>query len=242
MFVESNAKGAVAELEIELAATKLGVPVLKPVAEHGRYDLGLEIGGRLLRVQCKWGRLDRGKALVIVQVGGSRSTPGGYVRGVYRKGEIDLVAVYAGDIDRCYLLPMSVVEGRYEVRLRLRPAANGQRAAINLASDYEFDGAVAQLARAPEWHSGGRGFESPQLHSPPRDSRAVVVGANEFRNRFGWYMERAAAGEEFHVERHGRPFVRLTGAAPQLRLEGAPSPIARGLFVGRYGADKAAAA
>jgi len=65
----------------------------------------------------------------------------------------------------------------------------------------------------------------------------VVVGANEFRNRFGWYMERAAAGEEFHVERRGRPFVRLTGAAPQLRLEGLP----RGLFVGRYATDKVAA-
>jgi len=65
----------------------------------------------------------------------------------------------------------------------------------------------------------------------------VVVGANEFRNRFGWYMERAAAGEEFHVERRGRPFVRLTGAAPQLRLEGVP----RGLFVGRYSAEKVAA-
>jgi prevent-host-death family protein len=46
----------------------------------------------------------------------------------------------------------------------------------------------------------------------------VVVGANEFRNRFGWYMERAAAGEEFHVERRGRPYVRLTGASRQLAL------------------------
>jgi antitoxin (DNA-binding transcriptional repressor) of toxin-antitoxin stability system len=50
-------------------------------------------------------------------------------------------------------------------------------------------------------------------------------------------MERAAAGEEFHVERRGRPFVRLTGAAPQLRLEGVP----RRLFVGRYAADEVAA-
>jgi prevent-host-death family protein len=62
-----------------------------------------------------------------------------------------------------------------------------------------------------------------------------VVGANEFRNRFGWYMERAAAGEEFHVERRGRPYVRLTGAAPQLRLP------ERGLFVGRYAVSRAAA-
>ena len=232
-----NVKGAVAELEIELAATRLGVPVLKPVAEHGRYDLGFEISSRLLRVQCKWGRVDRDQTIIIVQVGGSRSTPGGYVRTVYRHDEIDLVAVYAGEIDRCYLLPMTVVEGRSEVRLRLRPPANGQRAFVNLASDFEFAGAVAQLARARDWQSRGRGFESPQLHSPIQAARPVVVGANEVRNRFGWYMERAAAGEEFHVERRGRPFVRLTGAAPQLRLEGVP----RGLFVGRYGTEKVAA-
>ena len=234
MFVESpNVKGAVAELEIELAATRLGIPILKPVAEHGRFDLGFEIGDGIYRVQCKWGRVDREQGLVIVRVGGNRTTPGGYVKTVYRRGEIDLVAVYAGAIDRCYLLPMRVVEGRHQVQLRLRPPANGQRAFVNLASDFEFDGAVAQLARASGWQPEGRGFESLQLHSHNRRSGPVVVGANEFRNRFGWYMERAAAGEEFHVERRGRPYVRLTGAAPQLRLP------ERGLFVGRYGAAAA---
>jgi prevent-host-death family protein len=35
------------------------------------------------------------------------------------------------------------------------------------------------------------------------------VGAHEFRNRFGWYMERAAAGEQICVSRRGRPCVRL---------------------------------
>jgi prevent-host-death family protein len=33
-------------------------------------------------------------------------------------------------------------------------------------------------------------------------------------------MERAAAGETIRVTRHGRPFVQLTGLAPQLRLVG----------------------
>jgi antitoxin (DNA-binding transcriptional repressor) of toxin-antitoxin stability system len=32
-------------------------------------------------------------------------------------------------------------------------------------------------------------------------------------------MERAAAGEEFQVERRGRPYVRLTAASPQLCLD-----------------------
>jgi hypothetical protein len=42
----------------------------------------------------------------------------------------------------------------------------------------------------------------------PDSYAPAEVGAHEFRNRFGWYMERAAAGEEIRVSR-GRPYVRL---------------------------------
>ena len=62
------------------------------------------------------------------------------------------------------------------------------------------------------------GGSSPPAPLSAPDPGALSVGANEFRNRFGWYMERAAAGEEFHVERRGRPYVRLTGASRQLAL------------------------
>jgi prevent-host-death family protein len=37
----------------------------------------------------------------------------------------------------------------------------------------------------------------------------VSVGAHEFRNRFGYYLERAAGGAEIAVSRHGRPYARL---------------------------------
>ena len=45
-----------------------------------------------------------------------------------------------------------------------------------------------------------------------------MVGAHEFRNRFGWYMERAAAGEEILVTRRGKPKLRLSAFAPALNL------------------------
>jgi prevent-host-death family protein len=45
----------------------------------------------------------------------------------------------------------------------------------------------------------------------------VTVGAHEYRNHFGWYMERAAAGETFLITRRGKPYARLT--APQDQLE-----------------------
>jgi antitoxin (DNA-binding transcriptional repressor) of toxin-antitoxin stability system len=237
MFVQSpNIKGAVAELAIELAATKLGIPVLKPVAEHGRYDMGFEIGPHILRVQCKWGNLDPDAGVIKVNLTSTWYGPQKFVRRNYTEDEIDLLAVYCGGNDTCYLLPSTLVADRRAIYLRIAPARNGQRAFINLASDFEFSGAIAQLEERYRGTVEVAG-SSPASSTPP-PSTGVVIGAEELRNRLGWYMERAAAGEEFHVQRRGRAYVRLTGAAPQLRLQGAMSP---GAFFGRYAADAAAA-
>jgi hypothetical protein len=46
-----NIKAATSEQGIVLAATKLGVPVLRRVAEPGRCDLALDVTGRLWRAQ-----------------------------------------------------------------------------------------------------------------------------------------------------------------------------------------------
>jgi prevent-host-death family protein len=53
------------------------------------------------------------------------------------------------------------------------------------------------------------------------------VGAHEFRNLFGWYAERAAAGEEFLITRRGKPYVRLAAAHPQLAIGGSHQPTAQ---------------
>ena len=69
MFVlTSNRKGAIAETKIAAAATELGIPVLRPIVEHGRYDLAFEVGDRILRVQCKWGALDEAQAVIKVNL------------------------------------------------------------------------------------------------------------------------------------------------------------------------------
>jgi hypothetical protein len=50
--LSSNQKGGIAETKITAAATELGVSVLRPVVEHGRYDLAFEVGDRILRVSA----------------------------------------------------------------------------------------------------------------------------------------------------------------------------------------------
>jgi hypothetical protein len=212
VLANPNVKGNVAELELELAAARAGIPTFKPVGEHGRTDLVLEIDAQLWRVQCKWGRLDRDGSVIVVGVESNRCTPDGYVRTKYARGEVDLLGVYCGEVDCCYLLPQSLFVGKRALQLRLEPPKNGQRSCINLAEDYEFDGAVAQLARAPAWHAGGRGFESPQLHSNP----PVAIGSDEFRNRLGYYLDLAAEGQELNITRWGKRFLRVTLWQPQL--------------------------
>ena len=219
MFVahNPNVKGNIAEAAIALAAAKHELVVYKPIGEHGRSDLVLEVSQRLFRVQCKWGRLSSDGTVVIVQVQSNRLTPAGYVRTSYGAHEVELVAAYCGELDRCYLLPQSLFVDKREVRLRLCDAKNGQRSCINLAEQYEFDGAVAQLARAPAWHAGGQGFESPQLHLEP----AMSIGSDEFRNKLGYYLDLAASGQELTITRWGKRFLRVTLLNPPLPVAAA---------------------
>lgn len=207
-----NHKGNAAELAIAAEAALLGLEVYTPLTEHGRSDLVLGIAGKLYRVQCKWGA--RVGEKVQVRLGTSRYSPTrGYVVKTYDRSEIDLVAVYCGDLKTSYILPPEVFEGRSTIWLRTGPAKNGQRAALNWAADYEFSGAVAQLAERFAGSEEARG--SNPLSSTPQEEAAPAaerVGAHQFRNHFGHYMEQAARGTEVLVSKRGRPFVRMLGA------------------------------
>ncbi len=207
-----NHKGNAAELAIAAEASRLGLSVLKPLTEHERYDLVVEVGGRLLRVQCKWASR-RGEVIRVRLSSCHHSPTRGYVHSSYEIDEIDVIAVYCHDVGKSYLLPIEDFAGRSMVYLRLGPARNNQRASLNWAAAYEFPGAVAQLA---ERSDGIRKVRGSIPLSSTQDAAApdlVSVGAHEFRNRFGFYMERAAAGAEISVSRHGRPYVRLVAAA-----------------------------
>jgi prevent-host-death family protein len=215
---DPNHKGNLAETAITAAAVKLGIQVLRPMVEHGRYDLAFDLGDRLLRVQCKWA--PRRGNVVAVNLAGFRYSSEGRVRSFYSESEIDAVAAYCEELDRCYLLPIELVAERRAVSLRLEPPKNGQRAALNWAADYELHGAIAQLGERL------RGTQEVAGSSPASSTAAATtVGAHEYRNHFGWYMERAAAGESFLITRRGKPYARLS--PPQEPLTATAEPKAK---------------
>ncbi len=192
-----NHKGNVAELAFAAEAARLGLEVLAPLTEHGRTDLVLGIDGQLLRVQCKWA--NKQGDVVRINLATSRRSGSGYVRTTYTSAEIDAIGAYCHEMRTCFLIPIEVAEGKHVLTLRLAPARNGQRAALNWAEQYAL-GAVAQLAERRRGTAEVRGSNPLSSISTEEVTDNVVnVGAHQFRNHFGHYMEQAAGGTEVLV-------------------------------------------
>jgi hypothetical protein len=144
----TDQKGAIAETAIVHAATKLGIDVYRPVGEGGRYDMIFDLD-KPTRVQCKWAPLQG--EVVLVRCYSSRRTRAGLLRRVYEEGEIDSLAAYCAELDRCFYLPLDEFGRRTQIQLRLCPTRNNQRHRLNWAEDFDFAarlqrlGAVAQL-------------------------------------------------------------------------------------------------
>jgi prevent-host-death family protein len=201
---DPNLKGNVAELKIVAELASLGVPVLRPMTKHERYDLVIDVGGRFLRVQCKSAPLYRD--VIVVRTESNRRGPNGFVRKPYTADEVDGIAAYCPELDSCYLLMMDRVTTNRQITLRVSPTKNGQRACLHWASEHELSGAIAQLGEHLRGTQGVAG-SSPASSIPPA---SATLGADEFRQRFGWYVERASVGESFLITRRGKPYARLT--------------------------------
>lgn len=195
-------------MAIAKEAASLGLSVLAPLTEHERYDLVIGLGGRLLRVQCKWA--NRKGDVVLAHLAGSRRGPEGFIRRNYSSEEIDAFGLYCGDLDRCFLIPIEKVAGQWAIQLRLAPARNGQRAALHFADEYDL-GAVAQLAERYRGTVEAGGSNPPSSTNQDASLAATFeeVGAHKFRNHFGYYMEQAAAGTEILIRCHGKSYARL---------------------------------
>lgn len=142
-------KGDVAELMAAAELVRRGYMVARPLTNGAAYDLLVDIGGTITRIQVK--RASRHtNGTLRVNLSSSK-----YHRGRTRSS-------YAGKVDcvlavDCALSAYFVVDGtdldRAEIALRDAPTKNKQRANTNSAEDYLIDRLF------PERVVGGAGFE-----------------------------------------------------------------------------------
>ncbi len=111
-----------------------GYRVLLPFGVNQRYDLVLDCGGRLLRAQCKTGRLRQGAIefrVVSTQSNMNRTRTQGYA------GQVDLFIVYCSETEKTYVIPTEDVPGA-RMYLRVTPPRNRQAKRVRWAKEYEL--------------------------------------------------------------------------------------------------------
>jgi PD-(D/E)XK endonuclease len=120
-----------------LALHDAGYAVFLPFGENTRYDLIIDDGVSLLRVQCKTGRLRDGAVrFSTCSSYGHHSRPRTHRRDYL--GEIDCFAVYCPQTGSAYLVPIEDLSTKVEGALRIEPARNGQQRGVRLGESYEI--------------------------------------------------------------------------------------------------------
>ena len=128
MLSERTKKGIEAVLKVEMRANELGYIVSKPTTDCCRYDLIIDDGVSLKRVQVKYAGHKPFNAEGSVNVGFRKMSINGKSRPSYSRDEIDAIIVYIPAIDRLCYLPIDLVDGKQSINLRYAPSKNNQTA------------------------------------------------------------------------------------------------------------------
>lgn len=133
-------------MAVMLALELAGYVVSMPFGENSRYDLVIDDGASLSRVQCKTGRLRAG-AIVFPACSSYAHHRNAELSTRDYIGEIDYFAVYCAATSGVYLIPIADAQLRRSGALRVDPPRNSQRRRIRLAADYEIGTVVSSRPR-----------------------------------------------------------------------------------------------
>lgn len=128
-------KGDVAELVVAADLAKRGYQVAFPFSTSSDWDLLLIRDKEFERIQVKSRALDD-KGVLLVPNRVMSNTAGGQSTRLYTADDVDWIAVYCPDVDDCFYIPISLVEGRETLYLRFEAPKNNQTKGINWAKDF----------------------------------------------------------------------------------------------------------
>jgi hypothetical protein len=125
--------GDISEARVLAKLVDAGYEVLIPFGENHRYDLVIDDGERLSRIQVKTGRLHGG--VIAFSCASSHAHRHGRSRPYF--GEVEFLAVYCPQTDKVYLLPEQELTAT-TAHLRLLPTRNNMAKSIRWASAFEL--------------------------------------------------------------------------------------------------------
>ena len=127
----SHEKGVLGELAFTIHLIQRGYTILNPLNPNSSYDLVAEKNGNFMRIQVKYCTPRNGRIRVELERP-KRKTKN------YRDRNVDAMGAYDSQSEKCYLIPISQINEKSEIWLRVDNPKNSQQKKINYASKYEI--------------------------------------------------------------------------------------------------------
>jgi hypothetical protein len=124
-------------LAVMLGLQEAGYALLIPFGENARYDLVIDDGVSLARVQCKTGRLRDG-VVRFKTCSSYAHHPNPKTRQRHYLGQIEYFGVHCPETAGVYLIPIEEASARCSCSLRVAPTRNNQTRRVRPASAYEI--------------------------------------------------------------------------------------------------------
>ena len=136
MMADVTTKGLEAQLKAELRANELGYIVSKPTTECCRYDMIIDDGKNLKRIQVKYCDRKPSCSSGAIQLSLNKKSINGVERPYYTKDDIDGLVVYVKPIDKLCYFPIEIISEKKSLMLRYEKSKNNQTTNVWNCSDY----------------------------------------------------------------------------------------------------------
>lgn len=133
--MDTNKKGDKSVAIIMAKLVEYEYIVLLPFGDNKRYDLAVDIGNKIIRIQCKTARV-RGDVIKFKTCSVVKGEGGKYFTTKYSASDIDYFMVYAPELHKIYIL---TPEDKFEVYLHITEPKH-KDPKVRMAKAFEFSG------------------------------------------------------------------------------------------------------
>ena len=134
---QTKQKGDISEAKCLFEFQKRRIPVLIPWGDKERYDLVIELNKHFYRIQVKTANeYTDGVIKCYTRSSHDNTTHKNYYT---YQGQVDFFFFYNFQLDKCALVPMSVVGDKAKISLRVYPPKKNQTKNIKYFDDFSID-------------------------------------------------------------------------------------------------------
>ena len=128
--------GLIAQNKAELRAIEKGYVVSKPITECARYDMIIDNGETLERIQVKYAGGKQQNSVGSCVVDFRKKSINGKMRNGYTKEEVDAILVYVPQLDKICYFAIDFIENKSTLTIRYDAPKSNQSKGIIVAEDY----------------------------------------------------------------------------------------------------------